>query len=153
TRKPRATRHDLLVAVEEVLAGKAVTLSVTEAPGCPLPQRSRNKKPTVRVTYRKDVAAILQRRCVGGPRKGGSGPFVLTSFRDAADWSAAIREVVTEGRMPPWGANPKHGTFANDPSLTAPEKKTLFAWIDAGCPEGDRRQLTPLPPRSLPKGW
>jgi hypothetical protein len=39
--------------------------------------------------------------------------------------------------MPPWGADPAHGRFGNDPSLSASEKKLLLDWITNGCPEGD----------------
>jgi hypothetical protein len=78
-------------------------------------------------------------------------PFALTDYRAASGWAGAIREVVEEGRMPPWGANPAHGKFANDRSLTAREKQVLLAWIDAGAPEGDPRDLPP--PAKFPDGW
>jgi hypothetical protein len=103
------------------------------------------------ITYCRDVAPILQRRCQACHRPGQVGPFALLSYRDAANWSATIREVVEQRRMPPWGADPRHGTFANDPSLTDQEKQTLFRWIDVGCPEGDPRHLPP--PASFPEGW
>jgi hypothetical protein len=103
------------------------------------------------VTYCRDVAPVLQRRCQVCHRPGQAAPFALTSYRAAAGWAGAIREVLEDGRMPPWGANPAHGRFGNDPSLTAGEKQTLFAWIDAGCPEGDPAQLPP--PAQFPEGW
>ncbi len=102
-------------------------------------------------TYSRDVAPILQRRCQVCHRPGQVGPFSLLTYRQAASWSAMIREVVEQRRMPPWGADPKHGRFANDPSLGEEEKQTLFRWIDAGCPEGDPRQLPP--PAAFPDGW
>ena len=48
-----------------------------------------------------------------------------------------IREVVDEGRMPPWLADPAFGPFKNDARLTTLEKGLLDAWIDNGCPEGE----------------
>ena len=51
--------------------------------------------------------------------------------------------------MPPWHADPKHGKFANDRSLTAEERETLFAWIDSGSPRGDTEPSPPV----FHEGW
>src|SRR5262249_48290914 len=108
-------------------------------------------EPDPAVTYSRDVAPILQKRCQVCHRPGQSGPFSLMTYAHAANRAKGIREVIEERRMPPWGADPKHGKFANDPSLTDDEKRTLFAWIDADCPEGDPAHLPP--PRTFPTGW
>jgi hypothetical protein len=76
-------------------------------------------------------------------RPGQAAPFSLLTHEDAAGWSDTIREVVAEGRMPPWGADPRYGHFANDRSLTDEERQTLFAWLDAGSPAGE----APAPPK------
>ncbi|MGL4551221.1 MAG: hypothetical protein ACRC33_08535, partial [Gemmataceae bacterium] len=52
-----------------------------------------------------------------------------------------IREVVSDGRMPPWHADPKHGKFSNDRSMPAEDRDTLLAWIKDGCPKGDLKDL------------
>jgi peroxiredoxin len=148
--KAKATRRDLAEALEAVLAGQPVATAVTTAPGCPISRVEHERRPATR-TYCKDVAPILQRRCQACHRPGQSAPFALTSYREAAGWAGAIREVIEEGRMPPWGANPKHGTFANDRTLTASEKETLFRWIDAGCPEGNPSDLPPQ--ATFPSTW
>jgi peroxiredoxin len=147
--KPRATRADLALALDELLAGRPVSRPVTPAQGCPLAE----ERPAGddRVSYTRDVAPILQKRCQVCHRRGQSAPFPLTRYANARRWAGAIREVVEEGRMPPWGANPAHGKFANDPSLTAREKKTLLDWIAAGCPQGDPAHLPP--PAPFPDGW
>ena len=75
----------------------------------------------------------------------------LLTYQDAVDWSATIREVVAKKRMPPWHADPQHGQFANDRSLSKEERDTLLAWIDGGLAEGDARDLPP--PRGSPTGW
>jgi hypothetical protein len=62
-----------------------------------------------------------------------------------------IHDLVGAGRMPPWGADPKYGRFSNDPSLSETEKRSLLAWIDSGCPEGDPNDMPP--PISYPQGW
>jgi hypothetical protein len=62
-----------------------------------------------------------------------------------------IREVVAEGRMPPWHADPRHGRFANDPTLSRAEKALLFRWIDDGCPEGNPADVPA--PAKFTDGW
>ncbi len=148
--KPAATRRELVEALEALLAGRPVAVPVTAAPGCPL-SRPRPPARADTVSWCRDVAPIVQKRCQACHRPGQSAPFGLTSHREAAGWAQAIREVIEEGRMPPWGARAAHGTFANDPSLTRSEKETIFRWIEAGCPEGDPRDLPP--PARFPAGW
>jgi peroxiredoxin len=150
THRGEATRHDLAQAIEEVLAGKPVSVPRTVAPGCRI-SRAAPKQAEGPVTYCRHVAAILQRHCQVCHRPGEIGPFALTNYSEAAAWSAMIREVVEEGRMPPWHADPRHGRFANDPTLTADEKGLLYRWSDGGCPEGDRRDLPPTP--TFTDGW
>jgi peroxiredoxin len=140
--RPTEARRDLIEALEELLAGKPVSQPATEAVGCLIGRTPRQGKGSV--TYAKDIAPILQNRCQQCHRPGQIGPFALTSYADAVGNSATMREVVESGRMPPWGANPKHGRFANDPTLSAAEKKLLLDWIDADCPEGDPADLPPL---------
>jgi hypothetical protein len=150
TQRPRPTRRDLAEALEELLAGKPVSRPVTPTVGCPISRvdRPAGGRP---LTYSRDVAPILQRRCQACHRPGQVAPFALTNYREALGWAGAIREAVEEGRMPPWGANPAHGRFANDPSLSAAEKKTLLSWIGAGCPEGDPADLPA--PVEFRDGW
>ncbi len=148
----RATnpRADLACALDDLLAGRDVAVPVTEATGCII---ARPGQPAADgpVTYSRDVAPLLNRRCVACHRPGEAAPFSLTSYKHATSWAETIREVVADGRMPPWHANPAHGRFANDPRLTDAEKQTLTAWADAGCPEGNPADL-PTPP-TFPDGW
>ena len=144
-----STHQDLQEALDELLAGKEVSRPSTEAIGCLI---NRAKSPADgSVTYSQDIAPILRQHCQHCHRPGQIAPFSLGSYREASSWAAMIREVVQQGRMPPWGANPKHGRFANDPSLTATEKKLLLGWIGADCPEGDPAESVPAPP--FTEGW
>ncbi len=149
-RRPSATRRDLADALESLLAGREVAGPRTEATGCLI---GRAPKPTGKgeVTYSKQVARILNDRCVSCHRPGEIAPFALTDYRQAAGWSEMIAEVVDSGRMPPWHADPRSGHFANDARLTPDEKKTLAAWIADGAPEGDPADLPPTPAHS--DGW
>ena len=70
---PRPTRDDLALALDEVLAGKKVSVAETEADGCLLDHEPKKSAKTT-VTYAKDVARILQQRCQSLPsaRPGGA---------------------------------------------------------------------------------
>src|SRR5262249_24282872 len=134
--RPRPTRADLAEALAEVLAGKAVTQPATPVAGC-LITRAPRPKAAATVTFSKHLAPVLQNRCQECHRPGQVGPMPLLTYDDAAPWAEMIREVVSEGRMPPWHADPRHGKFANDRSLSKEERQTLLSWIEQGSPRGD----------------
>lgn len=145
------TKRDLADALDAVLAGKAVATPNTEVIGCLISRPVTTKAAAEPVTYTKHVARIIQNNCQVCHRAGEIGPFQLNSFKQAKAWSAAIKEEVSELRMPPWHAADPHGTFANDRRLSDADKKTLLAWIDQGCPEGDPNDLPPA--KTFTAGW
>src|SRR5262249_20062966 len=68
-------------------------------------------------TYSKDVAPILNRRCVECHRAGEVAPMALTSYESVRPWAKAIREKAVTRTMPPWTADPNIGEFQNDRRL------------------------------------
>jgi len=144
------TRHDLVEAVNELLAGKAVSVPTTTALGCHI-GRVHEANNDSKVTYSNQIARLFQNHCVECHRKGQIGPFEMTSYDDVVGWGAMIREVVDQGRMPPWHANAKYGHFANDLSLSDEEKQLIATWVDNGCPEGDPAQLPE--PKQFASSW
>lgn len=100
------------------------------------------------VTFSKDVAPILYRKCVSCHHPGDIAPMSLLIYQVARPWSSAIRQAVITKRMPPWHADPRYGQFENDPSLTQTEIELIRAWVDQGSKEGDPRDL-PAPPSFL----
>lgn len=148
--RPAPQCRDLAEAIDAVLADKDVATTVTKAVGCYIGRVDR-KPPTGDITFSKHIAPILNAHCVRCHRQGEIGPFTLTNYEDAVGWTATIREVVAEGRMPPWHANPQFGHFRNDSRLSDVEKNLLFEWMDNGAPEGDRADL-PEPPQFV-EGW
>ena len=102
-------------------------------------------------TFHKDVAPVLQRHCQGCHRPGEVGPMPLLTYSQVRPFAAAIKEAVKLKRMPPWGADPAHGTFANDPSLTATEISTLTKWAELRAPEGEAKDAPP--PIAFVEGW
>ncbi len=103
------------------------------------------------VTYYRDVAPILQKRCQECHRPGEIGPMPLLSYRDARPWAKAIKEAVLTRKMPPWFADPRAGKFHNDGSLLPGEIQTLAAWADSGAAQGDPKDAPP--PREFFEGW
>lgn len=148
--KPKALRNDLEVAIEELLAGKAVSQPTTELAGC-LIGRVQRAEPSGDVTYSKQIARIMQSRCVECHHEGQIAPFSLTSYNEVLGWAEMIREVVNDRRMPPWLAAPEHGHFKNNPSLSADELKQINQWVENGCPEGSPSDLPP--PAAYAQGW
>ena len=143
-------REDLRQALDEVLAGKPVSVAQTEPIGC-LIGRVREPKSDSSVTYSQQIARIMQAHCVECHRPGEIGPFPLLTYDDAQGWGDMIAEVVSDRRMPPWHADPAHGKFSNDRSLSTADRETLLTWVQNGCPEGDRSQLPPE--RKFTEGW
>lgn len=146
----RATHTELVDAVEALLAGKPVPVAATQSVGCLIGRRTPSDSKSG-VTYAKDVAPILQNRCVSCHREGQIGPFTLTEYDDVVAWADMCLEVIDDGRMPPWGANPAHGEFANDARLTPAENEIFHKWVDAGAPQGDPSDMPP--PREFVDGW
>ncbi len=148
--KPKLQNAFLSDAIKEVLAGKPVSTPSVESLGCFI-GRAVKAAPQGEITYTKDVARIVQDRCVECHRKGEVAPFTLENYDEVAAWSESLREVVNEGRMPPWFADPKYGHFLNDARMSDAEKETFNKWVDNGCPEGDAKDLPE--PRTFVEGW
>jgi peroxiredoxin len=148
--RPKLSRSDLREALDELLADKPVSVPATAASGCIIGRVSK-VEPHGDVTYSNQIARIFQDRCVECHRQGQIGPFPLTSYDEVLGWGEMIREVVDQRRMPPWYANPEHGTFANDRSMPADEKELIARWVENGQPEGDPADLPE--PREFAEGW
>ncbi len=178
-RRDRPVRHYLTDAIDAVLTGRAVSPELTPVVGCPIERQSprrpqpsspragsfmnlaisgreqtsrlRDLKNGGSLTYAADVAPVIHARCATCHRPGQVGPFSLLTFADARRWSASITEVVGDGRMPPWHADPGHGHFSNDRSVSDRDRSTLLAWVEQGCAPGDLSKA-PEPPER-PQGW
>jgi len=149
-RRPKPNRRDLAEALDEILAGKPVSVARTEVTGCLI---ARNKKttPSGKITYSNQIARLFQKNCQECHRPGEIGPFSLLTYSQAKGWADMIHETVDSGRMPPWYADPRFGKFANDRRLSKDDKETLLAWIDQGCPQGDDKELPA--PKEWHEGW
>lgn len=102
-------------------------------------------------TFAKDVAPIFYSKCVECHRPTMFAPMSLVTFDDARPWAKSIRNRVATRTMPPWGADPAHGVFKNDPRLSDREIATILAWVDGGAPKGDDRDMPKAP--AFADGW
>ncbi len=121
-------------AIEATLAGRPAMAATKMSPGClvDFPHRSQVAK----ISYSKDIAPILEKKCVACHVEGGIGPFAMTSYDMVKGFSPMIREVLRTDRMPPWNVDPHVGKFADDKSLSPDEIKTVVHWIEQGAPRG-----------------
>ena len=147
---PAPKRHDLKVALDELLEGKEVSVPVTEVKGC-LIGRERKVVDDATVTYTNQISRLFQKQCIECHREGQIGPFVLDDYHEASGWGEMIAEVIEEQRMPPWHANPAYGKFSNEKRLTDEEKQLVYRWVEDGCPEGDPSDLPPA--QKYHEGW
>jgi peroxiredoxin len=126
-------------AVDALLAGQAPQITrVSTAAGKPISfPAEAHAADFAKISYAKDVAPILQEKCVSCHIAGGIGPFAMNSYEIVKGFSPMIRETVRTRRMPPYFADPHIGVFKNDQGLSAEQTKTLVHWIEAGAPRGD----------------
>ena len=110
-----------------------------------------HKTPPATVTYTKDIAPIINKSCAECHRTGEIAPMSLMNYSEVRPWAKSIREQVVSRQMPPWSADPKVGHWANDPSLSQKEIDTITAWVAAGAPKGDDKDM-PAPP-NFTQGW
>ena len=124
-------------ALAAVLAGRPAPAATQASKGClvDFPERARAAE-HAKISYVKDVAPILEAKCVACHQDGGIGPFAMTNYQMVKGFSPMIREVIRTDRMPPYNADPHVGKFSDDKNLSPAEIKTLVHWIDAGAPRG-----------------
>ena len=121
-------------ALDAMLAARPVAASASSSAGAAIAFPARLQK--AELTYVKDVAPILEKRCVACHEEGGIGPFAMNSYAVVKGFSPMIAETIRTDRMPPYHADPHVGTFSDSKRLTPEETKTLVHWVEAGSPRG-----------------
>ncbi|MEX2114642.1 MAG: redoxin domain-containing protein [Pirellulales bacterium] len=149
--QPQVGRHDLVEAIDELLAGKPISVPETTVDGCKV---TAWQAPSFdhTVTFHEHVESILQNRCQNCHHEGTAAPFELVTYDDAKSQGEMLAEVVRDGRMPPWYAHGEHGHFANDPTLSRKERDLVEAWVRDGMPEGDASKA-PAPLEFAKSEW
>ncbi len=141
-------------ALTAFFAGRPATYTRTPATDCVIPLA-----PVAQVTYEQTIAPMLIQNCVSCHSPGNIAPFTMSDYQAIVNWAPSIRHAVLTGEMPPWFADPEHGTFENDWSLSDESARALIDWIDQGTPRGEGEDPladfftnTP-PPSDYPVNW
>lgn len=137
----------MLTGASCLIAGAAI-LSLS----APLQAADDSSPNSGAVTFAKDVAPILYENCVACHRPGETAPMSFRNYDEVRPWIKSIEKaVVVDKIMPPWHADPAHGKFANDRSLSEEQIATIKKWIATGAQKGDMKDMPPLP--DFPEGW
>lgn len=135
TQKAKADHPWAADAIEATLAGRPTLAATKQTAGCLIDFPDRGK--VAKISYSKDVAPILEAKCVACHSEGGIGPFAMTSYEMVKGFSPMIREVIRTDRMPPWNVDAHVGKWSDDKSLSPAEIKTIVRWVEQGAPRGD----------------
>ena len=148
--RAQATQHYLKDALQQLIAGKKVTLAKTDPVGCLI---GRRKKPVANptVTFTKHVSRLIQTHCIECHRDGEIGPFDMAEYDEVKGWAEMIVEVIDNGRMPPWHATTGHAEYANARSMSAADKQVFRDWLEQGTPFGETAELPAQ--RKFADGW
>ena len=132
-----STGEPLQQALAAVIDGRPVQQAQAALDGCAIgfPERERQAA-HAQISYSDTIAPMLMDKCVTCHRPGGIGPWAMSEYNMVRGFAPMIREVVRTRRMPPWHADPRHGSFSNDRSLSSEQVRTLVHWIEAGAPRG-----------------
>lgn len=90
------------------------------------------QRPPEAPTFEKDVAPIIQSRCLACHRPGGDGPFSLATLDDVRRRASMIAKVVASRYMPPWKPALGYGEFRGSRRMTGQEIATIEKWIHGG---------------------
>ena len=123
-------------ALAQLRQARPISIPRTQPVGCFIGRMQSAINPVGKITYHNKIGAIVQKHCVECHKEGEIGPFALTNYDDVAVWSETIGEVIEQGRMPPWHANPAYGSFSNTRRMSPEEQSAIFQWIKDGCPQG-----------------
>jgi hypothetical protein len=106
-------------------------------------------------TFSKDIAPIFQSKCQSCHQPESIAPMSLISYKEARPWARSIKNRVARRQMPPWHIDQSVGVqkFKNDMSLSQSQIDTIVAWVDAGAPEGNPKDLPPAKPLVTNNEW
>lgn len=93
------------------------------------------------VTFNNDGLPILQKNCQTCHRPREIGPMAFLNYEGTPPWAKSIKEAVLTKKMPPWFADPRCGHFANERKLSDADIQTVVAWVGAGAPQGNAKDM------------
>ena len=97
------------------------------------------------LTFNRDIAPIVYRRCALCHHPGEAGPFSLLTYADVKLHARQIAVVTKKRFMPPWLPEPGGPAFAEELRLSDEEIARIQAWVDQGAIEGETSDLLAKP--------
>ena len=149
-RRPMAENEFLSDAIKSASDVKPVAIAETKPVGC-LFETPPQGHETSAVTYSRDIAPIIQTRCLNCHREGQVAPFALADYDQTAKRAGQIVQVTQERIMPPWIPSPGHDKFVAERWLTDRELALFKTWAETGRTKGDEADLPPAP--KFAEGW
>lgn len=98
------------------------------------------------------MAPIVFNNCTPCHQPGGSAPFPLQTFAQAAKRAKLISRLTQARVMPPWLPSGPAGGFVGERGLSSAEISVLKSWYEAGAPAGDLAAAPP-PPETKQAQW
>ena len=128
----------LAEALADLSAGRAIATAQATGKGTQIkfPERD-NRAAHAAISYAKDVAPVLEAKCVSCHQEGGIGPFAMSSYEAVKNFAPMIREAIRTKTMPPWHPDPAFGKFEHDGGLSGDQIRTIVHWVEAGAPRGE----------------
>lgn len=102
-------------------------------------------------TFTKDIAPIVFDACVSCHRRGGPGPFPLTTYEEVRRHATQIAQVTRSRFMPPWKVEPGVSHFVGQRLLTDKEIGLIDQWVKNGAAPGEPAALPAAP--AFADGW
>lgn len=149
-RRLKAEKHYLADAIADAADGQAVAVPETPAVGC-LIETPPTKGEKAKVTYARDIAPVVQARCLNCHRDGQAAPFPLADYDQTAKRAKQIVRVTQDRLMPPWIPGPGHDKFVGERWLTDRELELFKTWAETGRAKGEDADLPPAP--KFAEGW
>jgi len=140
SQKNEASIDYLKDAIRDVITNGTVENSFVNTKGCAVVRKTKHED-YESLTYTEDIASILLENCFECHQEGGIAPWAMASYNAVFGWSAMIKNVLLEQRMPPWQADPHYGEFSNNISLSQEEKRKIISWINGGLQKGEGKDL------------
>jgi peroxiredoxin len=149
-RRPMAEKQFLVDAIDACVSGKPIPVAETKPIGC-LIETSPKDLSHSKVTYTRDIAPIIQTRCLNCHRDGQVAPFALANYEQTMKRARQIVQVTQDRIMPPWIPSPGHDKFVAERWLTDRELELLKRWAETDRAKGEDADLPPTP--SFAEGW
>jgi lipoprotein NlpI len=140
-------------SIKQIRAGfLAVTILFSSFVAVSFAERKPNSQQIPsRVTYSRDIAAIVFRYCASCHHTGEAGPFPLITYGDVKSHARQIADVTSRHLMPPWLPSQDGLRLEDDSHLSAEQIALFQKWVADGMLEGNRDELPPAP--KFTAGW